>query len=156
MLRKEKLQALLMRKLKPTKLKTQNKSNKKKLKIKKMRANKVKNQMIIRKNFDVLFMIFVSNINLFRFYYKSIKIYFYFEKKVMNNPQRSPMDQLNGDQSSYASSPGYRQADLPYQLPKIDHAFIIENYRRLRMHQRDQLAQLRIPDDLKRRIFNFR
>jgi hypothetical protein len=41
-------------------------------------------------------------------------------------------------------------------MPKIDHAFIIENYRRLRMQQRDQLAKLRMPDKLKRKIFNFK
>lgn len=88
MLRMEKLQALLMLKLKPKKLKTQNKSNKQKLRIKKPIANKVKNQMIIRKNFDVLFMIFVSNNDIFRFYYKSIKIYFYFSKKSNEQPSK--------------------------------------------------------------------
>jgi len=56
-----KSQAFLIWKLKLKRLKIQNKNNKPKPKIKKLKANKVKNQMIIKKNFDVLFMIFVSN-----------------------------------------------------------------------------------------------
>ena len=69
---------------------------------------------------------------------------------------KSPIDQLKNDQSSFMESTPYKQSEFNFQPPKIDHSYILESYKKLRNQQREQLANLRMPDDLKRKIFNFR